>query len=86
MVMAAKLTRLTHKIAVQLHLVAKRYTTYSSRSRRQSGNFWIYPLYYTNITICKLYYICFILRVILVKDLTEYLLTYSYFESFDRFS
>jgi hypothetical protein len=32
--MAAKLTRLTHKIAIQLHLVAESYTTCSSRSRR----------------------------------------------------
>jgi len=32
--MAAKLTRLTHKIATQLHLVAERCTIYSSRSRR----------------------------------------------------
>jgi len=33
MVMAAKLTRLTHKIAIQLHLVAESYTICSSRSR-----------------------------------------------------
>jgi hypothetical protein len=32
--MAAKLTRLTHKIAIQLHLVAERCTICSSRSRR----------------------------------------------------
>jgi hypothetical protein len=32
--MAAKLTRLTHKIAIQLHLVAESCTIYSSRSRR----------------------------------------------------
>jgi hypothetical protein len=31
--MAAKLTRLTHKIAIQLHLVAESYTICSSRSR-----------------------------------------------------
>jgi hypothetical protein len=30
----AKLTRLTHKIAIQLHLVAQSCTIYSSRSRR----------------------------------------------------
>jgi len=35
MIMAAKLTRLTHRIAIQLHLVADSCTTYSSRSRRQ---------------------------------------------------
>jgi len=32
--MAAKLTRLTHKIAIQLHLVALSCTISSSRSRR----------------------------------------------------
>jgi hypothetical protein len=32
--MAAKLTRLTHKIAIQLHLVAESFTICSSRSRR----------------------------------------------------
>jgi hypothetical protein len=32
--MAAKLTRLTHKIVIQLHLVAERCTICSSRSRR----------------------------------------------------
>jgi hypothetical protein len=31
--MAAKLTRLTHKIAIQLHLVAESCATFSSRSR-----------------------------------------------------
>jgi hypothetical protein len=33
-VMATRLTRLTHKIAIQLHLVAERCTIRSSRSRR----------------------------------------------------
>jgi hypothetical protein len=33
-VMAAKLIRLTHKIAIQLHLVAESCTIWSSRSRR----------------------------------------------------
>jgi len=33
--MATKLTRLTHKIATQLHVVAESYTICSSRSRRQ---------------------------------------------------
>jgi hypothetical protein len=36
--MAVKLTRLTHKIAIQLHLVAESFTICSSRS----GNFWIH--------------------------------------------
>jgi len=32
--MAAKLTRLTYRIAMQLHLVAERCTIYNSNSRR----------------------------------------------------
>jgi hypothetical protein len=32
--MATKLTRLIHRIAVQLHLVAESFTIYGSRSRR----------------------------------------------------
>jgi hypothetical protein len=40
---AAKLTRLTHKTAIQLHLVAESFTICSSRPPGgQSGNFWIY--------------------------------------------
>jgi hypothetical protein len=38
-VMAAKLTRLTYKIAIQLHLVAETVLTPGD----QSGNFWINP-------------------------------------------
>jgi hypothetical protein len=34
--MAAKLTRLTHKIAIHLHLVAESCTIYSSRSSREN--------------------------------------------------
>jgi hypothetical protein len=41
--MAAKLTRLTHEIAIQLNLLAENCTICSSRSRRQSGNFWLHP-------------------------------------------
>jgi len=37
--MAAKLTRLTHKIAIQLHLVAGSFTISSSRSRRPVQKF-----------------------------------------------
>jgi len=33
-VTAAKLTRLTHKIAIQLHVVAESFTICSSRARR----------------------------------------------------
>jgi hypothetical protein len=38
-VTAAKLTRLTHKIAIQLHLVAESRPICSSRSRRPARNF-----------------------------------------------
>jgi hypothetical protein len=51
-VMAAKLTRLTHKIAIQLHLVTESCTICSSAPGGQSGNFWKHhrtwmPYYYT---------------------------------------
>jgi hypothetical protein len=46
-VMAAKLTRLTHKIAIQLHLVAENYTICSSRSRRTVRKLLDTPLYST---------------------------------------
>jgi len=41
--MAAKTTRLTHKIAVQLHLVAKGLPFTAIAPGGQSGNFWIHP-------------------------------------------
>jgi hypothetical protein len=41
--MAAKLTRLAHKIETQLHLMAESWTIRSSRSRWPSGNVWIHP-------------------------------------------
>jgi len=41
--MAAKLSRLTHKIAIQLHLVAESCTICSSAPGGQSENFWIHP-------------------------------------------
>jgi hypothetical protein len=40
---AAKLTRLTHRITTQLHLVAETWTVCSSGSRRPVRNFWIRP-------------------------------------------
>jgi hypothetical protein len=43
--MAAKLTRLTHKIAIQLQLVAESFTICSSRSRRQVRKLLDTPLY-----------------------------------------
>jgi hypothetical protein len=44
--MAAKLTRLTHKIAVQLHLMAECCTICSSRSRRPVRKLLDTPLYF----------------------------------------
>jgi hypothetical protein len=44
-VMAAKLDRLTHKIAIQLHLVAESCTICSSRSRRPVGKLLDTPSY-----------------------------------------
>jgi hypothetical protein len=41
-VMATKLTGLTHKIAIQLHLVAETCTICISRSRRWVRKFWIH--------------------------------------------
>jgi len=41
--MAAKLTRLIHKIAIKLHLVAESFTICSSSSRRPVRKFWIHP-------------------------------------------
>jgi len=41
--MAAKLTRLAHKIAIQLHLVAEICTISSSRSRRPVRKFLVTP-------------------------------------------
>jgi len=41
--MAAKLTRLTLKVAIQLHVVAESCTICSSRSRRPIRKFWIHP-------------------------------------------
>jgi hypothetical protein len=40
--MKANRTRLTHEIAIQLHLVAESFTICSSPGS-QSGNFWIHP-------------------------------------------
>jgi len=41
--MAAKLTRLTHKVATQLHLEAERCTITVLAPGGQSRNFWIHP-------------------------------------------
>jgi hypothetical protein len=51
-VMAAKLTRLTHKIAIQLHLVAESCATCSSRSRRPVRKLLDTPSYYNMFQFC----------------------------------
>jgi len=48
--MAAKLTRLTHKITIQLHLVAESCTICSSRSTRPVRKVLDTPSYYNSIT------------------------------------
>jgi hypothetical protein len=53
--MAAKLTRLTHKIAIQLHLVAESCTICSSRSRRPVRKLLVTPSY---LTVLKILYVC----------------------------
>jgi len=47
--MVAKLTRLTHKIAIQAHLVAESCTICSSRSRRPFRKFLDTPSYLYSI-------------------------------------
>jgi hypothetical protein len=44
--MATKLTRLTHKVAIKLHLVAESCTICSSRSRRPIRKLLDTPLYF----------------------------------------
>jgi len=46
--MTAKLTRLTHKIAIQLQLMAESYTIYSSLSRRPIRKLFDTPSYYAS--------------------------------------
>jgi hypothetical protein len=49
-VMAAKLTRLTHKIAIQLHLVVESCNICSLAPGGKSGNFWIHNRNYPPVT------------------------------------
>jgi len=57
--MAAKLTRLTHKIALQLHLVVENCTTCSSRSRRPVRK--LLDIYsYVRMYVCM--YVCTYVR------------------------
>jgi len=51
--MATKLTRLTHKIAIQLNLAAERCTICSSRSRRPVRKSLDTPSYVTGIVVTK---------------------------------
>jgi hypothetical protein len=50
-VMAANLTRLTHKIAIQLHLVVESCTIWVLAPRDQSGNFSIHPCKCTKLFV-----------------------------------
>jgi hypothetical protein len=53
--MAAKLTRLTHEVAIQLHLKPESCTVCSSRSTRPILELLDTPSYITNDTICNIY-------------------------------
>jgi len=52
--MAAKLTRQTHKVAIQLHLVAQSCTICSSCSRQSVWKLFDVPLYMVKIWILSL--------------------------------
>jgi len=56
--MAAKFIRLTHKIAIQLHLVAQSCTICSYRSSDQSGNFWIHHRMYCTLQSTETFFAC----------------------------
>jgi hypothetical protein len=48
---AAKLTRLTHKIAIQLHLFAESCIFAVLAPGGQSGNFWIHRMYLLPVVV-----------------------------------
>jgi hypothetical protein len=55
--MATKLTRLTHRIAIQLHLVtAVPFAVLTLDG--QSGNFWIHPRVYSRACVCVCVCVC----------------------------
>jgi hypothetical protein len=64
--MAAKLTRLTHKIAIQLHLVAESYTVCISRSRRP-----VLKLFGYNLKGTEIYTACPALNDNKIKHVSE---------------
>jgi len=51
-VMAAKLTRLTLKIVIKLHLVTENCTIFSSHSRQPIQKLWIHPHRWNRIFVC----------------------------------
>jgi hypothetical protein len=55
--MVEKLTRLTHKTAMQLHLVAESWTILSSRARRPVRKLLDTPLYVVCV-FCHYIYVC----------------------------
>jgi hypothetical protein len=66
-VMAAKITRLIHKIAIQLHLVAESYTICSSRSRRPVRKLLDTPFY----TVSFFFYLFIFFLFIYYRDLSS---------------
>jgi hypothetical protein len=65
-VTASKLTRLTHKIAIQLHLGAESYTIYSSRSRRPVQKLLDTPSYNT-ASLTNVFYVRNFINIIYEK-------------------
>jgi hypothetical protein len=68
--MVAKLTRLTHKIAIQLHIVAESCTICSSRSRRPVRKLLDIPSYRQADLGTYLAFLC--LRVIITFTVLEF--------------
>jgi len=69
MVMAAKLTRLTHKIAIPLHLSAESCTICSYRCRRSVRKLLDTPSYYSIRTVRNQHWKCEAFKIIKSKHL-----------------
>jgi hypothetical protein len=69
--MATKLTRLTHKIAIRLHLVAESCTICSSRSRRPVRKLLVNPRISARIIISKTLFPCILFYSIFVSSCSK---------------
>jgi hypothetical protein len=63
-VVAAKLARLTHKVAIKLHLVAESCTICSSRSKRLVRKLLDTPSYMLTFKVCHESYVSIIKRIL----------------------